>query len=87
MNFTPPVLEAHGGGWGGSLRGVVDWIAKASAALHNERESVVSAKIAQRISSTPQRENAGAILRRTPVPELAIVSSGWKDWRDETVWQ
>ena len=87
LRFTPVVLEAHGGGWGGSLRGVVDWIAKATATLHNERESVVSAKIAQRIASTLQRESARAILRRSPAPEPGIVSSGWENFREEAIWQ
>jgi hypothetical protein len=58
-----------------------------AAAVHHESPSTVSLKIAQRISCVLHRENARAVLRRTP----AVVSyntsppSGWDSL--DGIWQ
>ena len=70
-SFRPLVLEACGGGWSSALRETVAWVATESRAMcgsAGSTPSVVSLKIAQRISCTLQRENARAVLRRSPGP-------------------
>ena len=84
--FTPMVLEAHGGGWSPLVRGVVDWIAQKSAAVHNERPSAISLKVAQRISCTLQRENARAILRRRTEKVTPEMDSAWGKLLDPQAW-
>ena len=58
------VLEAHGGGWHAAFRHAVDWISTAASTNGHEVYSIISLRIAQRISCSLQRENARAILRR-----------------------
>jgi hypothetical protein len=85
--FVPMVVEAHAGGLSKTARGVLDWIATQAAAVHHENPSTVSLKIAQRISCVLHRENARAVLKRTPgvVPNNMASPSGW-DMLDGT-WQ
>jgi hypothetical protein len=85
--FVPMVVEAHAGGWSKTARVVLDWIAAQGAAVHHENPSTVSLKIAQRISCVLHRENARAVLRRTPtvVSNSTTPPSGW-DSVDDT-WQ
>ena len=73
--FQPLILEAHGGGWSSALRHATEWISSAASAQGIEKKSVLSLKIAQRISCSLQRENARAILRRT-VPLQATAAMG-----------
>ena len=70
--FVPVVLEAcgkGGGSWSQALRAVVTWIASESrtvGGLSTNLPRDTSLQIAQRISCTLHRENARAILRRSP---------------------
>ena len=66
VNFIPMVMEASGGGWGKTARGVWSELAKTSALATGELESDRSCAIAlqQRLSMTLHRENARACLRR-----------------------
>ena len=77
VRFTPMVLESHGGGWSGKVRGFVDWLARASAAAHHADAAEESLRIAQRISVTLQRENARAVLRRLVPVSAGPGPSGW----------
>ena len=86
FRFAPLVLEAHGGGWSGSLRALLDWIARESAAWQREPLSVISLRTAQRISVTLQRENAHAVLkRRSPVQVPDAGGGAWVSPGD--LWQ
>jgi hypothetical protein len=79
FRFVPMVVEAHGGGFSKTVRGMIDWIAVQAAAIHHECPSKVSLKIAQRMSCILHRETARAILRRTAptaAPDRAP-PSGW----------
>jgi hypothetical protein len=77
VRFTPMILESHGGGWSGKVRGFVDWLARASAAAHHADAAEESLRIAQRISVTLQRENARAVLRRLVPVSSCPGPSGW----------
>ena len=80
FTFSPMVLEAHAGGWSPLTRHTFDWLAKAQAASQHEDPSIVSLRIAQRISCTLQAENARAILQRTVGPSSAErPPSGWDE--------
>ena len=86
--FCPLVLEACGGGWSQAFRSVVAWISSESRTARGHATDAprdISLRIAQRISCTLHRENARAILRRSPGPvsgssDLAgdqVPTSGW----------
>ena len=86
--FCPLVLEACGGGWSQALRGVVAWISSESRSQRGVAGNTprdTSLRIGQRVSRTLHRENARAILRRSPLavngsPGLVgdeIDGSGW----------
>ena len=80
FQFTPLVVEAHGGGWSPGTRHIFDFIAATQAACHHEVPASVSLKIAQRISCTLHKENARAILRRSAAPAAPpFLPSGWDD--------
>ena len=64
FRFVPIIFEAHGGGWSPMARGLVDWVARQSAARNQEEPGSASLRIAQRISCALQRENARAVLSR-----------------------
>ncbi len=78
FRFIPMILEAHAGGWCPTARGVLDWIARQSAACHGEAAATTALRIAQRMSITLQRENARAVLKRMVVPERGPPPSGWE---------
>jgi len=84
--FTPMILEAHGGGWSPTCRGIVDWIARQIAAVTHKDQSVVSLRIAQRISCSLQRENARAIMRRFADPVEIGADTGWANLEDVESW-
>jgi hypothetical protein len=85
--FVPMVVEAHAGGLSKTSRAMLEWIAAQAAAVHHECPSKVSLKIAQRISCVLHRENARAVLRRTPVvvSNDMMPPSGWDSL--EGIWQ
>ena len=70
LQFVPMVVEAHGGGWGPAAVSVWNALAKEYACATGIEKSVACNEIAQRLSTTLQRESARAILRRlTPAVE------------------
>ena len=86
--FCPLVLEACGGGWSQALRNVVAWIASESRMARGPTAGSptdISLRSAQRISCTLHRENARAVLRRSPFSVNGssgltgdlVPSSGW----------
>ena len=77
LQFTPMVVEAHGGGWSSLARGALDWVSRRVAAARGERPADASLRIAQRMSCTLHRENARAILRRAVVAAPTAPVSGW----------
>ena len=79
------ILEAHGGGWSGTFRGVIDWVARSAAAAHHEEPAAVALRIAQRISSSLQRENARAVLRRQALQDPEPQAS-WEGAADGETW-
>ena len=64
LQFVPMVVEAHGGGWGPSAAAVWKHLAKESASASGVEISLACSELAQRLSTTLQRESARAILRR-----------------------
>ena len=66
ITFIPMVMEAVGGGWGKTARGVWTELAKTSALAMGELQSERSCAILlrQRLSMTLHRENARACLKR-----------------------
>jgi hypothetical protein len=77
FHFVPMVFEAHAGAWSPMARGVLDWIARQSAAARHESAFACSLRIAQRTSCTLQRENARAVLRRMAKADVGAQSGGW----------
>ena len=76
--FTPFVVEAHAGGLSPLARRTVDGFAKDIATACHLEPSAVSLRIAQRISTSLQRESARAILRRQAGgTRSATTHSGW----------
>ena len=85
LQFTPMVVEAHGGSWGPAAKETFKAIARAFADQSGTPVCVASAELAQRISITLERENARAILRRLVVAEESrcmINSAAWDDDED-----
>lgn len=64
IEFVPLVIEAHGGGWGAQLRQAVGFLAIQQKAAGEWCREGAPVRIAQRISTSLQRENARAVLRR-----------------------
>ena len=66
ITFVPMVLEAVGGGWGKTARGVWSELAKTSALAFGELQTddTAAVQLLQRLSMTLHRENARACLRR-----------------------
>ena len=78
FKFVPLVVEAHGVGWGPTIRFTVDWISRVQSACQHNEVASVSLRIAQRISCTLHKENARAVLRRAAVSEVpSFLPSGW----------
>ncbi len=82
LDFLPLVAEAHSGAWGPTARTVWRFLSKAWAATSGLDASFVSAVLAQRTSTTLQRENARAVLRRmvplSPEADTAC-PQGWHE--------
>ena len=66
ITFVPMVMEAVGGGWGKTARGVWSELAKTSVLAYAElqTEDASAVMLRQRLSMTLHRENARACLRR-----------------------
>eukprot|EP00972_Heterocapsa_arctica_P070685 10441991-Heterocapsa_arctica.AAC.1 len=61
----------------GTVRGFVNWLAKATAAAHHTDPASEARRMAQRISVTLHRENARTVLRRLVPVTVATPPSGW----------
>jgi hypothetical protein len=86
FRFVPAVFEAHGGGFSHNVRGLLDWIARETAAWQREPLSVISLQTAQRISIALHRENARAVLKR--MPKAAPAAPGGDAWQHPgDLWQ
>ena len=73
IRFMPLVIEAHGGGWGSQLRHAVNFLATQQRAAGDWCRQGTATRMAQRISTSLQKENARAILRRSSVAMPAEV--------------
>ena len=75
ITFIPIVFEADGGGWGPAAHKVWSVIAKNKSIRSGEKDSVSIAYLLQSLGLILHRENARAILRRSP----NIVNSDWNE--------
>ena len=86
IQFIPLIVEAHGGGWGGPLRQAMGYLAAQQKAAGEWCREGTATRMAQRISTTLQRENARAIFRRLsatlPSPAEADLEVAYADVED-----
>ena len=90
LRFAPFVVEAHGGGLGPVARRVCAIVAKAAGAKDGDEVEVQAAGLLRRISTSLQRENARAVLRRlaiTSLPESSRNPEVWAESVPTEVWQ
>ncbi len=90
LRFAPFVVEAHGGGLGPVARRVCAIMAKAAGAKDGDEVEVQVAGLLRRISTSLQRENARAVLRRLAiisVPEPSPNPEAWGESVLTEVWQ
>ena len=66
ITFIPIICEADGGGWGPAAHAVWSELAKHKSVLTGEHTSVIVSRLLQSLSMILHRENARAILRRSP---------------------
>ena len=66
ITFIPLICEADGGGWGPAAHGVWGELAKHKSILTGEKTSTVATQLLQSLGLILHRENARAILRRSP---------------------
>ena len=85
FSFEPLVVEAHGGGWSGTLRKVVDDLALRQKTVWSDSPEPASLRIAQRLSICLQAENARAVLKRMSAPEEQGASEEEAAWDVEDV--
>ena len=83
IEFLPFVVEAHGGGLGPVARKVCASIAQAAAARAGEEVTHQAASLLRRITSTLQRENARAVLRRLPTQPRSQSRSSPAAWGED----
>ena len=66
ITFIPLVCEADGGGWGPAAHRVWSVLAKYKSVRTGEQDSTIATHLLQSLGLILHRENARAILRRTP---------------------
>ena len=66
ITFIPIICEADGGGWGPAAHKVWSVLAKQKAILAGEQDSTIVSRLLQSLGLILHRENARAILRRSP---------------------
>ena len=66
INFIPIICEADGGGWGPAAHSVWGELAKHKSILTGEKKSTIVTQLLQSLGLILHRENARAILRRSP---------------------
>ena len=66
LSFIPLVCEADGGGWGPAAHAVWSELAKYKSVLTGEPNSTTATRLLQSLGLILHKENARAILRRSP---------------------
>ena len=66
ITFIPIICEADGGGWGPAALSVWSELAKRKSILTGEKTSTIATQLLQSLGLILHRENARAILRRSP---------------------
>ena len=66
ISFIPLICEADGGGWGPTAHTVWSELAKSKSILTGEKSSTIANRLLQSLGIILHRENARAILRRSP---------------------
>ena len=66
IQFIPLICEADGGGWGPAAHTVWSELAKHKSSLTGEPNSTTAMHLLQSLGLILHRENARAILRRSP---------------------
>ena len=66
INFIPIICEADGGGWGPAAHAVWSELAKHKSVLTGESNSITATHLLQSLGLILHKENARAILRRSP---------------------
>ena len=67
ITFIPLIAEADGGGWGPQAHKVFHELAKLTSTATGEPEDLVATNNLQSLGLILHRENARAILRRSPL--------------------
>ena len=87
LQFLPMVVEGHGGSWGSTAKDAFKALCREHASHNGVTMSSACSDFAQRMSTTLERENARAILRR-------MTPGGWDDpgcnaaaWREDPLEQ
>ena len=66
LTFIPLICEADGGGWGPAAHTVWSELAKHKSILTGEQHSIIATQLLQSLGLILHRENARAIMRRSP---------------------
>ena len=66
ITFIPVICEADGGGWGPAAHKVWSELAKHRSIVSGEQNSIIVSQFLQSLGVVLHRENARAILRRSP---------------------
>lgn len=66
FSFIPIICEADGGGWGPAAHAVWSELAKYKSVLTGEQSSTIATRLLQSLGLILHKENARAILRRSP---------------------
>ena len=66
IQFIPLICEANGGGWGPAAQVVWKELAKQKSSMTGESQSITTSHLLQSLSLILHKENARAILRRSP---------------------
>ena len=66
ITFIPIICEADGCGWGPTAHAVWSELAKHKSILTREQNSTIAMRLLQSLGLVVHRENARAILRRSP---------------------
>ena len=71
ITFMPMVIEAHSGAWGPAATKVWMRLGRAISLVSGESTAVEMLRLRQNLGLTLHRENARAILRRSPVHNVS----------------
>ena len=68
FSFVPMLVEATGGGWGSQALRVWSFLANSTATATGEDRASAKLHLMQNLSLVLHRENARALVRRSPAP-------------------